>query len=126
MEQADELPPLLEKLSAISSDILMYTGYLYNEICDKNALKYISVLIDGPYQEDRNYGQKLVGSDNQSIYYLNPEAEEKYKNYLSDGESKIQNFTSADGVVSVGIHRVGYEKDLDNSVRKRGLENGTL
>ena len=126
MEQADELPPLLEKLSAINSDILMYTGYLYSEISDKDALKYISVLIDGPYREDRNHGQKLIGSDNQTIYYLNTEVEEKYRSYLADGISGIQNFTSVDGIVSVGIHRVGYEKSLDKGVRKRGLESGIV
>lgn len=123
MEQADELPPLLERLSAISKDILVYTGFLYDEIRDKDVLKFISVLIDGPYQEDRNHGQKLIGSDNQVIYYLNPEVEEKYRNYLADGESKIQNFTSVDGVVSVGIHRVGYELDLDKGVKERGLQD---
>lgn len=126
MEQADELPPLLEKLSAISNDILMYTGYFYNEIRDKGALKYISVLIDGPYLEDRNHGQKLVGSDNQGIYYLNPEVGKKYRSYLADGISEIQNFTSIDGIVSVGIHRVGYEKDFDKHVKGRGLGNGTI
>lgn len=127
MEQADELPPLLERLSKISNDILMYTGFCWDEICDrKDVLQYVSVLIDGPYLEDRNHGQKLVGSDNQTIYYLNPAIEEKYKNYLADGESQIQNFTSIDGIVSVGIHRVGYEKALDESMKERGFENGTV
>ena len=126
MEQADELPLLLEKLSTISSDILMYTGYLYNEISDKDVLKFISVLIDGPYQEDRNHGQKLIGSDNQTIYYLKPAMEGRYKNYLADGESQIQNFTSVDGIVSVGIHRVGYELDLDKGVKERGLQDERL
>lgn len=126
MEQADELPPLLERLLKISNDILIYTGFCWYEICDrKDILQYVSVLIDGPYLEDRNHGQKLVGSDNQTIYYLNPAVEEKYKNYLADGERQIQNFTSVDGIVSVGIHRVGYEKALDESVKARGLENGT-
>ena len=127
MEQADELPPLLERLSKISNDILMYTGFCWDEICDrKDVLQYVSVLIDGPYLEDRNHGRKLVGSDNQTIYYLNPAIEEKYKNYLADGESQIQNFTSVDGIVSVGIHRVGYEKALDESMKERGFENGTV
>ncbi len=127
MEQADELPPLLERLSKISNDILMYTGFCWDEICDrKDVLQYVSVLIDGPYLEDGNHGRKLVGSDNQTIYYLNPAIEEKYKNYLADGESQIQNFTSVDGIVSVGIHRVGYEKALDESMKERGFENGTV
>ena len=83
-------------------------------------------MIDEPYLEDRNHGQKLIGSDNQTIYYLNPEVEEKYRNYLANGESQIQNFTSVDGIVSVGIHRVGYEQDLDKGVKERGLKDGTL
>lgn len=126
MEQADELLPLLERLSAISKDILVYTGFLYNEIRDKDVLEYISVLIDGPYQEGNNHGQKLIGSDNQTIHYLNPAIKEKYSNYLTDGESQIQNFTSVDGIVSVGIHRVGYEQDLDKHVKERGLKNGII
>lgn len=126
MEQADELPPLLERLSEISNDILMYTGFCWNEICDrKDVLQYVSVLIDGPYQEENNHGQKLMGSSNQMIYYLNPDIKDRYVRFLNDGENKIQNFTSVDGIVSVGIHRVGYEKALDESVKARGLENGT-
>lgn len=61
MEQADELPPLLERLSEISNDILMYTGFCWNEICDrKDVLQYVGVLIDGPYQEENNHGQMLM------------------------------------------------------------------
>lgn len=53
--------------------IWVYTGYYYNEIKDLEMMKYIDVLIDGPYRADLNPGVgKLLwrGSSNQHIIHL--------------------------------------------------------
>ena len=123
-EQTAELKELLLQMYEISSDILVYTGYEYKDIKEKynDVLSLISVLIDGKYEEDKNYASCLIGSDNQQIYYLNTELKSLYEEYMSRTKNQIQNFTSSDGIISVGIHRPNYQQELENAVAKKGLE----
>ena len=81
------------------------------------------MLIDGKYMESRNRGQPLIGSDNQRILFLKEDYREAYTAILSGGQGKIQNFTTRDGVISVGIHRPDYEQRLREETLKRGLES---
>lgn len=53
--------------------IWVYTGYYYDEVKDLEMMRYIDVLIDGPYRHDLNPGiGKLLwrGSSNQHIIRL--------------------------------------------------------
>ena len=105
--QYDEFRELVDFLSAINEDILVSTGYKKEELQDK-SLDKIAVLIDGEYIEERNNGAVLRGSDNQQIFILNENLREKYDNYLLTATNQIQNFTIADGYISVGIHNKGF------------------
>lgn len=107
MYQAEALQKLILLLRNISTDILVYTGYKRNEL-PRESLNGIAVLIDGEYIESRNTNCILRGSDNQSIYILDDRFRERYNNYLSFTVNQIQNFMTADGVVSVGIHKPGF------------------
>ena len=109
MEQSDELMILLGKLKSISDDILVYTGYEIEEL-NENQLKNISVLIDGKYKEDLNDNSILRGSSNQRIHILEEKQRVKYEIYLKTESNKIQNFTTNDGCVSVGIHKPDFMK----------------
>lgn len=122
-EQAEELMELLSYLTDISDDILVYTGYDFEAILERypETLKYISVLIDGKYIESRNSGMLLRGSDNQHIIFLSEKYRESYSSYLAEQSSEIQNFTTHDGFVSVGIHRPGYKSSLDAKLKQKGL-----
>ncbi len=123
--QADALQQLLPELSKYSNDILVYTGFEYEEILLKypELVSQIGVLIDGKYIQERNNGMVLRGSDNQRIIILNDQFADKYSCYLSTAQNEIQNFTALDGVISVGIHRPGYEDQVDTLLRGKGLEN---
>lgn len=49
-------------------DIWLYTGYVYEEIKDKEELNYIDILVDGPFiEEKKNVNLKYRGSENQRI-----------------------------------------------------------
>lgn len=123
--QADALQQLLPELSKFSNDILVYTGFDYEEILLKypEIVSQIGVMIDGKYMQERNNGAVLRGSDNQRIIILNDRLADKYSCYLSTAQNEIQNFTSLDGVISVGIHKPGYENQVDILLRGKGLEN---
>jgi len=70
-----------------------------------NVLNSIAVLIDSPYIEELNDNSLLRGSSNQRIHIFDAHVSSSYNDYLSKGGNKIQNFTTTDGIVSVGIHR---------------------
>lgn len=51
--------------------IWLYTGYYYDEVKHLKIMKYIDVLVDGPYEQDKR-DDKLhwCGSTNQHVLYL--------------------------------------------------------
>ena len=51
--------------------IWCYTGYLYDQVKDLEIMKYLDVLVDGPYVESlRSPNQPWVGSSNQRVIRL--------------------------------------------------------
>lgn len=124
--QAEELALLLPELRRISGDILVYTGYTLEELRARQspavdeALRNISVLIDGEYIEERNTGLVLRGSDNQRIFCFDGRLRPLYDEYLRQGGG-IQDFPAEDGVVSVGIHRADYPEQLERLLSRKPL-----
>lgn len=114
MNQAKELARLLRSLHALSSDVLIYTGYNIEELWEKHntdideVLKSIAVLIDGEYIEELNNNILLRGSSNQRVHILNPEYRAIYQNFFEISHNQIQNFATTDGIVSVGIHHKSF------------------
>lgn len=66
-------------------DILVYTGYTYEELLPKyqNLLRRIDVLIDGPFVNSLNDGKGLRGSSNQRMLFLT-DKKEKLKPMYED------------------------------------------
>lgn len=107
MYQKEELQTLLRLLKEISDDIIVYTGYKYEEL-PAEALENISVLIDGEYVEELNDNTLLRGSSNQKVHILDKTKSEKYTSFFKTEKNRIQNFFTSDGVVSVGIHKPDF------------------
>ena len=105
--QPEDLSHLLKETKQISDDIIVYTGYMKDEL-PATLLKNIAVLIDAPYIKARNNNCLLRGSDNQTIYILSEKYRDVYEKYLATTENQIQNFTTRDGYISVGIHRPDF------------------
>lgn len=120
--QSDELLMLLSYLTPISTDILIYTGYRLEELRELNSksingiLDSAAVIIDGAYSEDLNNDSVLRGSSNQQIHIVNPDYEDAYRQYLANTQNQIQNFTTVDGVVSVGIHRKTFSRPYPDNI----------
>ena len=77
----------------------------------EKQLENISVMIDGKYVEELNDNSLLRGSSNQRIHILEEAQKNKYEIYLNTETNKIQNFTTNDGIVSVGIHKPDFMKE---------------
>lgn len=113
MNQTNELSILVDELKKISMDILIYSGYQIEELVNRDlqtqhVLDTIAVLIDGAYVEEKNDGSILRGSSNQRIHVLNDDLKPLYEEFLRKTINQIQNFSTLDGIVSVGIHRKGF------------------
>jgi len=105
--QAEEIAKLI-KLLDLQVDVLVFSGYLIEDIRQNEGmnelLQLIDVLIDGKYIEELNDGEScLRGSTNQRIHILNLSLADIYEEYMSKGR-QIQNFIYDYKTISVGIH----------------------
>ncbi|MBQ9358122.1 MAG: radical SAM protein [Abditibacteriota bacterium] len=121
--QPEALEELLPALNRISGDILVYTGYLYEELKDRypGLLEQISVLVDGEYIEERNNGSVLKGSDNQRIFYLKPGFRAAYEDYQKGKTSMVQSFETRGGIITAGIHKPGYKNEFYKRLSEKGF-----
>ena len=121
-QQADDLWKLISQLSNQVPDILVYSGYRLQELYDLNdpavnsVLNNVATLVDGAYIQELNDNSPLRGSSNQQIHILKDKYRDTYAHYLKTTENKIQNFTTGDGVVSVGIHRPKFNEEIVRSI----------
>jgi len=110
MLQAGELAYLLRELRPLCDDVLIYTGFCYEELLQSHdpdihkVLCMTSVLVDGAYFMEKNAGERLRGSTNQRILFLDESKRRVYENYMMENERQIDHFITSNGVVSVGIH----------------------
>lgn len=115
-EQLPELLYLLKYLSQITDDIIVYTGFTFDELtklCSKEQMKFIkktvTLLIDGKYIEELNDNKcQLRGSTNQKLIFFNDNHRGKYEDYMKQ-KRKIQNVYYRNKLISVGIHN--HKKD---------------
>ena len=110
LEQLPELLLLLDRMRELTDDILVYTGYVWDEykkiLTDTERTKLetcISVLIDGPYIHEKNEKDlTLRGSSNQKIIFFDEGKRESYEAYIKEGR-KLQNFYMGNRLLIVGI-----------------------
>lgn len=111
LEQKEDLLALVEMVSDITDDILVYTGYELEELkeilsCDELEKLYsnVSVLIDGTYKEELNTPEIVLrGSSNQNIYFFKEKYKNIYSEYMKQGRL-VQNIYMGERLVSIGIH----------------------
>lgn len=115
-EQPSDLALLIDHIKCIAEDILVYTGYTLDALRAQNdkdfalILNHVAVIIDGPYIENQNEALPLKGSKNQKIHILKEQYAQLYTRYLDRCGNQIQNFSTNDGIVSVGIHHRGFTR----------------
>lgn len=120
--QADALYELFYILkSRRDIGVLLYTGFKYEEIAERELFKWCDVLIDGEYMASLDDGKSMRGSSNQKIFYLS----DRYKRCLDFGiSSRDTEFvkTSDGRIALVGIPSA---KDMEmGRMIKRFFEEG--
>lgn len=89
-------------------DLLVYTGYIYEEILAKHTelLEKIDVLIDGPYIKELDDSYGLRGSSNQRILFLT----DKRSQLIPIYENLFANRNQVIDFVDGRFVRVGLDK----------------
>ncbi len=112
-DQPKQLKYILEDLKKSGfEDILVYTGYEYEEIKEKysDILKYIDVLIAGRFIEGLESDYIWKGSENQKMYIFNKKLENVYKKYKKMKKNKeLQIVEKNNDIYILGIP---YQKDI--------------
>lgn len=72
--QAEKLYPLIKEISQIGKTIWLYTGFVYEEICNQENVRewlpMIEAVVDGPFVESlRDISLPFRGSSNQRIVF---------------------------------------------------------
>jgi anaerobic ribonucleoside-triphosphate reductase activating protein len=122
-DQSLSLYILLKKLKKSKfNDILLYSGYKFNYL-QKNygdILKYIDVLIDGPFIESKKTNKIYKGSNNQRMYILNKSLSPIYQEYKKQLKNKkLQLITKDNEIYLIGIPDIDFSKKFSKNLIKR-------
>lgn len=96
-------------------DILIFTGYTLLELENMHdddvnyILKHISVLVDGPYIEQKHIELPLRGSENQIVHILNKKYQSLYLDYQAK-EKIFDIFKDSNEVHIIGIPIKNYKE----------------
>lgn len=122
-DQNSSLYILLKKLKELKfNDILLYSGYKFNYL-QKNygdILKYIDVLIDGPFIESKKTNKIYKGSNNQRMYILNKSLSPIYQEYKKQLKNKkLQLITKDNETYLIGIPDIDFSKKFSKNLIKK-------
>jgi len=122
-DQSASLYILLKKLKKLKfNDILLYSGYKFNYL-QKNygdILKYIDVLIDGPFIESKKTNKIYKGSNNQRMYILNKSLSPIYQEYKKQLKNKkLQLITKDNEIYLIGIPDIDFSKKFSKNLIKK-------
>ena len=104
--QPEGLRALVSEIRKYTEDIIIFTGYLYEELLEKNnedidqILSMTGMLVDGPYVESLNDGTGMRGSSNQRFIILN---HPQYYDHPENWERKIQGAVYGNKIITMGI-----------------------
>ena len=110
LEQSQALLELLTLLRNEFDDILVYTGFEFQDIQDglvgieaKKCLDYLDVLIDGKYIDELNDKDCVLrGSSNQNIHFITKELAPIYAEYMKQGRI-LESFVHNQNTIVTGI-----------------------
>lgn len=105
--QASALTQLLKSVKDQRPElnVIVFTGYLKKELAWQDAktlLSQIDVLIDGPYDQNKQSTRGLRGSLNQNIVFLSNRLID-YREELEKGSRKQEVYVEKDEIVTIGI-----------------------
>ena len=102
IEQIEAVTEISKAVQEMGLSVLVFTGYKYSELSGmeefNELVKYIDILIDGRYEEDKqDFSRPWVGSSNQNYYFFSNRYDESiitsYKNKIEVRIDKDNNIS---------------------------------
>ena len=84
-------------------NVILYTGFKFEEIEHLEIINKIDLLIDGEYIDSLNNNSPLVGSINQRVFVLSEKGIELAEYMLSLKEREIEIEVDKEGVFIIGV-----------------------
>lgn len=104
--QAAALKELVREIRKYTEDIIIFTGYLYEELIEKkdddidDILSMTGMLVDGPYIDELNDGTGMRGSSNQRFIILN---HLEYYDHPENWKRAVQGAVYGNKIITMGI-----------------------
>lgn len=116
LEQIDAIIYLSKKIQELGLTVIVFTGYDYNKISQKEKVKelvkHIDILIDGKYEEDnKDFTRPWVGSSNQKYYFFTDKYDESI---ISNYKNKIE--IRIDKNNNISLNGMGDFKKLEKLI----------
>lgn len=92
LEQIEAITEISKAVQEIGLSVIVFTGYEYSNLEQRadfqELIKYVDILIDGKYEQDKtDYSRAWVGSSNQNYYFLT----DRYnKTVITECKNKIE------------------------------------
>ncbi|WP_291960717.1 4Fe-4S single cluster domain-containing protein [Maribacter sp.] len=105
-DQEKPLTELLDFLNSYNKNILVYSGYSFNVLKEKNLVQNgsIDVLISEPYDHTQSQTKRLLGSDNQKVHFLTSVGKNEFTTYLEQPlEKKLDLHITQETIWMAGI-----------------------
>ncbi len=104
--------------------VILFTGYHLEELeqLGKNIIiQYIDVLVDGPYEEQKNNGLDLRGSFNQRFHFLTSRYEGMRDAFFGDKRRNLEfDINMNNDVVINGIPKRGFMEEFSRKIHEQG------
>lgn len=123
-DQPEGLAELLRLVKEKGKNTWVFTGYTINELRNNgdnntaSALKYVDVLVDGDYQQDKSGVFPYRGSANQNIIYLTDAIPPIP---ADDPGGRIQVVMKGSELMIVGVPPPGFVEKFRNSLQQKGV-----
>jgi anaerobic ribonucleoside-triphosphate reductase activating protein len=127
-QPAGELTEFLRFLREKSRlSVLCYTGYLLEELqvdVEKcTVLPYIDVLIDGPYVQELDEGQRWRGSGNQRFHFLSDRYRSESDAWYAAKERQVEIELDLNGKLLIsGVPSKDFIAKLTAQLQRRGVD----
>lgn len=116
-EQMDAVAEISKAVRNMGLSVILFTGYEYESLKNRQdfneLIKYVDILIDGRYEQDKtDYSRAWVGSSNQNYYFLS----DRYnKDVITECKNKMEvRITPDNNVIITGM---GNFKELMEVMR---------
>ena len=101
LEQIEAVTKISRAVQGIGLSVIVFTGYEYLTLKDnkefQELIKYVDILIDGRYEQDKtDYSRAWVGSSNQNYYFLTDRYD---KSVITECKNKIEVRISPDNKI---------------------------